>query len=185
MADILPTRFSDVFSLVKSLVLIQMSLIVRNNPTGNKQAFLPIMLGVEPGSYLLTWLNFNPSISRNVWDGITSKLWEWRSNSTPHFIMDVINYSFWGLKLSNVSERDPRSLSCDYILSLIAWYLNFIYWIWATCISVPTSCVSICMCASKVNLLTPWRWGCTFKLSIFKLISKIDALSSSCEMALR
>ena len=38
---------------------------------------------------------------------------------------------------------------------------------------------------AQFNSLVPGRWGCNLKLVIFKLTSRVDILSFSCEIALR
>ena len=53
-------------------------------------------------------------MSPKVWDGIiypfpnfngtTVEVWEWISNFIPHFIMDIIAYPCWDLKLNHVSK---------------------------------------------------------------------------------
>ena len=63
----------------------------------------------EPFS--LTWVTFNPSIDKfrhipgKVWDentypfpnfnGAAVGVWEWMSNFTPDFVIDVITYPYW------------------------------------------------------------------------------------------
>ena len=53
----------------------------------------------------------------NVWDeitypfpnlnGCTVEVWEWIGIFIPHFIMDVITYPYWDLKLSYVCKGAP------------------------------------------------------------------------------
>ena len=70
------------------------------------------------GPHLLTWINFNPSkdhIPSKVWDEITYPFpnfngrtvegWEWISNFTAHYTLDVIDY----VSIVNPTAMEPES----------------------------------------------------------------------------
>ena len=43
-------------------------------------------------------------------NGYTVEVWEWINNFIPHFMMDVITYPCWNLKLNHVSKRGLRNV---------------------------------------------------------------------------
>ena len=73
--------------------------------------------------------NYKPS---KVWDeiiypfpnfsGCIVEVWKWISNLTPHFIMDVITYPCWDLRLSMLVKRGRSSALLGS--NTVSWILS-------------------------------------------------------------
>ena len=68
---------------------------------------LTIIQALITSNYILSKVWDESTYPFSNFNGCTVDVWNGLSNSTPHFIIDVIIAYILGLNLNNVSERDP------------------------------------------------------------------------------